>query len=119
MGLKDFGEIGLLPVKGLDIIYLPIDEAMLSCQHDRTAWSADGVGDSRSRKEDSLISDPVNVWGGIQTISIGTYCLIPVVIAHDKNNIRPVIIVLFFLVASGCQKEKQYNYIEVLHIKKS
>ncbi len=37
--LKQFGEIVLIPVKGLDIVNLPVDKAVLSCKHYCPAWS--------------------------------------------------------------------------------
>src|SRR5690606_15494490 len=86
--LQQLGKIVLLPIKGLKIVHLSIDKTMLAGQYHSTARRTDGIGDGGSGENCPFLCQPVDVWGFVQTMSIGADGLVGVVVTHDKNNVR-------------------------------
>ena len=86
-GLQLFGKIILIPVKILDVIYFTIYKTMFSCKHYCSAWSTYRIGNKAFIKSGPFISNTINIWSVIKTMTISTYCLIGMIIRHDKNNV--------------------------------
>lgn len=85
--LKKFCEVLLLPVECLNVVDLSVDKAMLTSEYHGTTWCADGIRYRCAMKDGPFPCQTIDVRRIVETVPIGTYCLVAVIVAHNKDDV--------------------------------
>ena len=93
------------------VINLSIHVRMLARQNGSSARCTDGIGYRRLGKQNSHLSNTINIWRFDESIIISRNSLVSMIIRHDENDIRSFGL-YFFLSLTGkktYQRERKEN----------
>ena len=78
-------------IKSCKIIFNAIFVWMLPGEKGSSCGTANGISNETAIEEDALCGDTVNIGSGNEFFIVSADSIIIMVIAHDVNNIRPVL----------------------------
>ena len=105
--LKNLRKGNLGGIKGIVIIYFPINMGMFSGKYSGPGGCTDRIGNAGISEQHALLGQTINIWGLDQMITISTNGLIGMIIGHDKQEVGLQWLLLFFLcTAVQTQKTK-------------
>jgi len=99
--LQVLGKCSLSTIRPYGVVYLASQMTVVTGEHYRPAGSTDRVGDETVGKTNPLLGQTIQIGSLNEAIIIGAHGLIGMVISHDEDDVRSLILLRLFLLGSS------------------